>query len=400
MPKPSPRAISKQPKWVVSLNPKEYVNSTAISGSGALVVAGTFFHSYKSTDLLPDGAPAEGSGPDTFGTYCFDLNGKQLWADNFTGYEGVYCVGISDDGSTAASGGWYSNHPFQGFLRAFSTANGARILTYLVADSRINTLALSKDGTTLVAGGASLYLFQQSGGVFSATPGVLKLTGNRNSVQALSISPDGSAIVMGDAQGTVYLIQNNNGKIGQVYRWSSPELKTVHSVALAGKGSWFAVVGASQYVYLFTADTIKSGNYFAVYDFGTPVRAGWVAISDAGDFLSAVCNDGQKGLVYGLQKNNNQLQLLWSSPRPTLANPNSTSVDSAGKYVSVADGYPDGTPGHFYLFDGPTGNPLWQYGTSNMSWPMFISSSGTGIVAGSDLGSVYYFTPGDSDSDE
>jgi WD40 repeat protein len=393
MAQPSPQTVSKQPKWVASLDPKEYVNSTAISGSGALVVAGTFFHTYKPTDPLFDPAAAIAAGPSNFGTYCFDLNGKQLWADNFSGYEGIYCVGISDDGSTAASGGWYSNQPFEGFVRAFSAANGARILNYLVAGARINTLALSENGTTLVAGGDSLYLFQQSGGFFGATPAVLKLTGLRNSVQAVSISADGSAIVMGDAQGTVYLIQNNNGQIGQVYKWSSPSLKTVHAVAMAAQEPWFAVVGASQYVYLFTPDTIKTGNYFAVYDFGKPVRAGWVAISGAGDFISAVCNDGKAGLVYGLQENNQELELLWTSPQPTLANPNSTSVDLDAKYVSVADGYPDGTPGHFYLFDGLTGSQLWQYETSNMSWPMFLSSNGTGIVAGSDLGSVYYFTP-------
>ena len=70
-----------------------------------------------------------------------------------------------------------------------------------------------------------------------------------------------------------------------------------------------------------------------------------------------------------------------------------TVLDAKGKYVTVADGYPDGTPGDFYLFDGATGNQLWQYTTKNMNWPMFISSDGTGIVAGSDLGSVYYFTP-------
>ncbi len=35
-----------------------------------------------------------------------------------------------------------------------------------------------------------------------------------------------------------------------------------------------------------------------------------------------------------------------------------------------------------------------------MSWPMFISSNGSGIVAGSDLGSVYYFTPEEPESNE
>jgi WD40 repeat protein len=393
MAQPSPQAISKKPKWVVSIDAKEYVNSTAISGLAGLVVAGTFFHAYKPHSV---DAPAQTeSEPDEFGTYCFDSSGKQLWADKFKGYEGVYCVAISDDGRTAASGGWYSYNPLQGFVRAYSTADGTQLFNYPVDGSRISALALSADGTTLVAGGESLYLFQQSNGVFPATPSVFTLNGPGNSVQAVSMSGDGSSIVMGDAQGNVYLIQNNNGAIGKVYQWSSDDLESVHSVAMAPLGGWFAVVGYSKYAYLFSTDSIKKKEYVTVYDFGKKGRAGWAAISMTGDFISAVRNDDKAGLVYGLQNRNNELILLWSSPQATLANPNSTSVDFRGRYVTVADGYPDGTPGHFYLFDAPTGNLLWQYETTNMSWPMFISSNGRGIVAGSDQGSVYYFTPGE-----
>lgn len=391
MPQPSPQAISKQPEWVVSIDPTEYVNSTAISGLAGLVVAGTFFHAYKPDSL---DAPLEtASEPNEFGTYCFDSSGKQLWADKFQGYEGVYCVAISDDGTTAASGGWYSYNPLQGFVRAYSTADGTQLFNYLVDGSRISSLALSADGTTLVAGADNLYLFQQSDGVFPATPSIFTLSGPGNSVQSVSLSGDATLIVMGDAQGNVYLIENNDGKIGEVYQWSSTDLETVHAVAMAPLGGWFAVVGYSQYAYLFSIDSIKNNEYVAVYDFGTVGRAGWVAISMAGDFVSAVRNDDKAGLVYGLQNTNTSLELLWSNPQSTLANPNSTSVDFLVRYVSVADGYPDGTPGHFYLFDARTGNLLWQYTTTNMSWPMFISSNGNGIVAGSDQGSVYYFTP-------
>lgn len=392
MPKPSPKAVTKQPAWVVTLDSKEYVNSTAISGNGALVVAGTFFHSYKKTGAMSDSPPQE-TTLGNFGTYCFDRKGKQLWADKFTGYEGVYGVAISDDGSTAASGGWYSNQPYQGFVRAYSTTNGTQLLNYLVPNFRVGALAFSADGSTLVAGGDQLYLFQRSGGVFPKTPSAMKLSGTRNSVQALSVSTDGSAIVMGDANGNVYLIQNNNGQIGQVYKWNSAALKVVHAVPLAAKGGWFAVVGFSQYVYLFTIDTIKQGKYFAAYDLGKERRCGWASISADGKFISAICNNDKAGLLYGLQNKNQELSLLWSAPQPTAANPNSTSVDAKSKYVTVADGYPDGTPGDYYLFDAATGNQLWQYTTKNMNWPMFISSDGSGIVAGSDLGTVYYFTP-------
>ncbi|MCA1626555.1 MAG: hypothetical protein LC742_01120 [Acidobacteria bacterium] len=55
--------------------------------------------------------------------------------------------------------------------------------------------------------------------------------------------------------------------------------------------------------------------------------------------------------------------------------------------------HPDGTPGHFYLFDRASGKQLWAFETDNMSWAMQLSADASGIVAGSDNGNVYYFTP-------
>lgn len=48
-----------------------------------------------------------------FGTYGFtrDGGGQPAWTDLFNGYEGVYAVAVSGDGSTAASGGWFSQSP-------------------------------------------------------------------------------------------------------------------------------------------------------------------------------------------------------------------------------------------------------------------------------------------------
>lgn len=387
MAQPSPQIISKEPKWSVSLNLNEFVNSAAISGLGGRVVAGTFFHQYKPPEA-PDGTSSE---PNEFGTYCFDSDGNQLWADKFEGYEGVYCVAISDDASIAASGGWYSNNPFTGFVRAYDASDGTQLFNYPVPGARVGALAISADGTTLVAGADNLYLFQQSNGVFPTEPSIFKLPGTGNGVESISVSGDGSSIVMGDSLGNVYLIENNGGKVGNVYPWNSTDLETVHSVAIAPLGGYFAVVGYSKYAYLFSTDSIKQKEYISVYDFGSVSRVGWVGISMTGDFICAVRNDpgSTDGFVYGLQNSNQGLVQLWS--QPTIANPNSTSVDFLGRYVTVSDGY--GGAGHFYLFDAATGNPLWQYDTAQMSWPMFISSSGTGIVAGSDVGSVYYFTP-------
>lgn len=386
----APQFATQDPKWFVSLDPKKYVNSAAISGDGSRVVAGTFFHAYKPTDIYAD-IPIP-PAPDQFGTYCFDADGKPLWLDQFTGYEGVYAVAISDDGSIAASGGWYSHTPLQAFIRAYDATDGTLLLNnYLPA--RVNQIALSADGATFAAASDNLYLFQQTNGVFGKTPAVFRLQGETNSVQSVSISADGRLIVIGDAQGNLYLIENDNGAIGNTYLWNDPSLTVVHGVAMAADGEWFTAVGSSQYAFLFTPDSIQHGSDFARYDFGSTARAGWVAITNDGSFVSVVRNYGKQGYVYGLQNLDQEFTSLWGNPLLVLANPNSTSVDANGDYVTVADGYPDNTPGHFYLIDGKTGGPLWMYTTKNMNWPMSISANAAGISAGSDLGTVYYFTP-------
>jgi outer membrane protein assembly factor BamB len=108
--------------------------------------------------------------------------------------------------------------------------------------------------------------------------------------------------------------------------------------------------------------------------------------------ISVVQNNGKAGIVYYLENQSGTVTQLWS--QATLSNPNSTSLDASGEHVTVADGYtPNGKVGHFYLFNGTSGNLLWSYETLNMNWPMFINSLGTGIAAGTDVGNVYYFTP-------
>jgi hypothetical protein len=113
-----------------------------------------------------------------------------------------------------------------------------------------------------------------------------------------------------------------------------------------------------------------------------------VAISGDGKTVSAVGNNGSAGKVFLFSNQGSAATLLWS--KITAHNPNSTSLDGAGKLVAVADGYPDGKPGTFYLYD-QTGTLQWSYKTSNMSWPIQISRSAAGIAAGSDDAYVYYF---------
>jgi hypothetical protein len=108
--------------------------------------------------------------------------------------------------------------------------------------------------------------------------------------------------------------------------------------------------------------------------------------------VSAVANrlDAAKkpdaGLLVLLSRKDRQLCKVWDKVLDR--SPNSTSMNSAGTYVSLADGYPLGTPGKFCLFDA-SGNELWSYPTSNINWPMVVSPCGAGIAAGGDDGNFY-----------
>ncbi len=386
-------------KWQRQTNSPFYVNSTAISADGQCVVAGTFYHAYAP----PMSEPAPALESNQFGTYCFDGDGNQLWADMFEGYEGVYSVTISGEGNVAASGGWFSNTPtYQGFVRAYDVATGPdNILDYMLGE-RVNSLALSSDGGTLVAAADKVYLFTQENGIFSDQPSELTLatppagSTSPNSAQAVAITSDGSWILAGDYYGNLYLVENNNGSFGNQYVWSdTAALTTIHSIAMTPDGQWFAVAGGGPtskvYVFSNASMTIGPPTYAGTYLLDTGGRVGWVAITDDGGFLSAIGNVGTAGAVVAIKNDDGTMSKVWE--QPTKHNPNSTSMDASGKFVSVADGYPDGNPGSFSLYDGATGELMWSYPTPNMNWPMFVSADGSGIAAGTDGGAVYYFTP-------
>jgi hypothetical protein len=59
----------------------------------------------------------------------------------------------------------------------------------------------------------------------------------------------------------------------------------------------------------------------------------------------------------------------------------------------MADGWPTSKPAKFHLYNASDGQKRWESGTCSMNWPMVINPDGTAIVAGSDDGTVYYFTP-------
>jgi WD40 repeat protein len=356
--------------------PQEYINSVAISQDGSTVVAGTFY--------FPYGAGAKHSPADvtqiTVGTFAWNAKGKSLWQDKFPATEGVYWVAVSRDGAWAAACGLSAQG--QGFVYIYNVASGTRVSTYNTK-VRVNMVAFSSDGSYLVAGADETYLFTRTGSTWGAPKALPCASGD--SVIAVGISATGQWIVAGTFLGSVVLVKNNAGAFGAPVSWSMKG--TIHWVAMSADGSTFTAAPSGTSVYCFeTANfgTTKKPAWSAALTGCNSCRA--VAVSDNGSMVSAAGNVGTAGKIFLFAGASGKQ--LWS--QATKRNPNSTSLDTAGKYVTVADGYPDQTPGDFYLFDA-SGNSMGSVQTNNMSWPMQISADGTAIAAGSDDSSVYYF---------
>lgn len=411
-------------KWPVGPLGGE-VNSVAISGNGKKVVAGTLYHG---------GVPQN----QQFGTYAYDSFGNQLWQDPHQPADGndngIYWVALSRDGSWAASGG--GHHAVQadnnyaptgwGYIYAFDVAHGMAteaIRNYGMGG--VNIVALSGDGSYLVAGADAAYIFPRKNGTFEeylrTTDGLVL----NDSVHAVAISDNGQLIVYGTEQNnrkanpaSVVLFGNPTFP-GNPYStvpvfWQPPapliavnnsNYQHISSAAMAADGSAFAVMAT-------TGNSVCNVYFFSLQgQIPNPLEPSWsyalkdskgeyctgslsLAISANGSRVSAAVNnsDGSGSVFFfdvSLKK------LLWQSS--TNYGPNSTSVDAQGEFVTVADGYgaEPNPPGDFYLLDSH-GNPLILNGLEAnkpgvVSWPMYISADGTAIAAGTDDGYVYYF---------
>ena len=374
-----------------------YINSVATSGDGSRNVGGTFFHSYgESSALATNTANPASTGPSqtgTFGTYCYDRSGNPLWKDEFTGWQGVYWVDISASGAFAASGGWFSQNPYAGFVRAYNASNGQLLLNY-PTKQRVNQVALSGDGTWLISAAESVVLFQLSNGTYQKMaefPALPASTGSNYFVTA-GLSADGSTIVCADYAGNVLLIQNTSHHLALIKQWKLPSGYS-HMVRLAPNGQTFVSGGQAGNFYLFdTAQFTSSGQPTVTYQTGVSGSVYSVAVADDGSsFVGVVNANTSQGTVYYVGRSGSTATLLWQYQ--TAHNPNCAWLNVSKGLLAVADGHPDGTPGAFYLLNTATGTLRWQFPTTNMSWPIAISADGSGVLAGSDDSHLYYFTP-------
>jgi len=425
---------AKKPLWESRLSRVFWVNSVAISRDGSRVVAGTYIHDYDNKNggkFLPN-------IHSRFGLYLFaDLpkvattdKVDPKYSDEFDGWDGVYGVAISADGKVVAASGWIDRNDDDttvGLLRAYDADSSIAGTPKLLLDfknikTRVSWVSLSDDGGVLAAVADDVYIFLRDGEAFNPDPlklGIAEVA--KSYVSGIAVDPSGKWVAACDHSGHVHIATIKDGKIDQQVTWSETaesetESETTKeypflSVAIASTVGKF-VVGGGNLVFLFDLNGLMAdpASYKpARFDTaeGEPTdtvppdkpdklqeNVRWVATSTDAEVITVVVNrlNKDKKLTGKLFALKGDLTHRWA-PVEIANTPNSTSVDSAGLYVAMADGFFTSKPAKFHLFNASDGKKRWEFDTCSMNWPMVINSNGNAVVAGSDDGTVYYFTP-------
>ncbi len=409
MPSPSESSlglINKVPVWKISpANGKYYINSVAVSAAGDRVIGGTFYKHYNASASRRspgnDSPPPSDTGQ--YGAYCYDASGRQLWADEFTGWQGVYWVAMSGDGSRAAAGGLMQEAAPRGFVRAYDATTGLRLLHHPTND-RVNQVALSGDGAWLLSAAESLLLFRgpaQPGAGFTLAA-EFKSPNGTGFVSA-SISEDGGTIVYTDFGGGIGVLTNVNGTFQSVARWSLPGQGVgdfSHMISLTPDGRCFAAGGYEGEFYFFnTAQFIATQQPTIAHQTAAKGPVYGVAVAPDGSRFAGVVNVGEAGEAHLLRVTPTGAQVEQTDS--LLANPNCASLVIRGGELlyAIAVGHSETSAGYYYFLRGPANKPgviarrQWVFPTGKMSWPVVISAQGNAVVGGSDDSHLYYFTP-------
>ncbi|AJC47984.1 hypothetical protein SB85_19620 (plasmid) [Xanthomonas sacchari] len=396
-----------------------YINSVAVSDDGNVIAAGTFFHHYATVAQLPvlGAVPVEQRkifertapaatrtdvGDDQegqFGTYAWDRAGNPLLTQEFDGWQGVYWVDVAADGSTVASCGWKSTGPDTGFIGAWAVPGGKELLSFPLS-GRGNVVSLDARGRTLLSGTEKEgYLFCRDGdGAFAGPARIALSAGGGNyadSVVATGIAADGATGLVASAQGEIILFSIASGQPATLTRWQLPKHVTVHAAALSGDGRR-AYVGASNgTLYAFDVAAFlrtPAPVWTAVVPEGATTLYG-LACDRSGDRVAIagnLSNDTRgKGVVAVFADAGTEARQLWTAY--ATYSPNCLAFDPDGRWLGLASGHPDNTPGQFALWDANDGTAQWSYDTTNMSWPIRLCSGATVVVGGSDDSSVTAF---------
>jgi len=402
---------SQAPVWAACPNIDLQINSVAVSDDGSRCVFGTSFE--------------RGSGH--FYTHLYDGQGNALWSQPISSdecYQGVFWVDISGDGQYVASGGETSKT--QGYLQAFEASTGQQLLNTAPA-SRVNQVSLSQDGHYLAVCFAKTLEVYQLNTTSNSYASIASFTGQEFDINSCVISRDGSTVV---ASGIKYTPipgePHKSTTTGKVYSYaiSGSQVSALGTASLTTGSMRVAVVESGG----FWAASLHDGSC-VLFQQDKPTEPLWHCVPDNPNIMLAyavditqttygdvyvACGANQDTPDYGgylyLVKSVRMVYdqpnteypapyfsgvVQWSQNIQFGVNPG-VSLDQNATYVSATDGKPDGktvveSAGSFYLFDGTSGQQVWQLDTCQMNWPMAIARDASCVVGGSDAGSFYYW---------
>lgn len=384
----APSAPALPVEWVRTPHADRWIQAVCVADGGRRIYAASF--------AAPTGRGLRRRPqPRDHAVFALDQFGAIIWRDVCSHFEGVHTLASSRDGNTVAAGGWYSSEPWAGFVTAWS-GSGMRLLSWNEAPSRIEAVALSADGTTLVAIGQALHVFRRKPGLpFTPQPvATIELPGGFGS--SLALDDAGVWIATTDGEGSVHLFEHAGGVIAdRRYSWTPPASGDTH-VALSSDGDWLLVGCADGGLHMFNRRTFIATNRavwtYPVLETAAPTG---LAITQDGSQLVALYERGDGGSVYLLGNRDGAPHLHWAKQTkhtPTIAAiGGGPSLDA--QRIAVADADPRGSSGNFYVFESATGLIEGAHSCSAGCWGLAIAEHGSKlvIVGGSDDGSVYAF---------
>lgn len=393
--------------WSTRPHPGYYINSVGVSRDGQVIAAGTFFHDYgapQADAAMPDAgrkifermspaatrSDARHDQDGHYGTYVWDRAGNLLFAKEFDGWQGVYWVDVAANGRAVASCGWKRRNPYAGFIGAWTVPEGDELLSFTLP-ARGNMVSLDGPGRTLLAGADQGYVFRREGSAGFDGPACIALGASGDSVVATGIAADGATGLLASYHGEIILFQIAQGRPAALARWQLPDGAYTHYAVLSGDGRR-AFAGASDgTLYAFdVADFLQTPGpawQTTIPDGATTIYG--LACADHGGPVAIAGNLAQGGTVAVYADAQTQGTLRWTAHSEH--SPNCLAFDPRGRWLALADGHPDGTPGAFYLWDALDGSLQWRWPTSDMSWPIRIAGDASVIVGGSDDGAVTVF---------
>jgi WD40 repeat protein len=389
-----------------------YINSVAVSHDGQVVAAGTFFHDYGAAAsagephdaaasrkieerMSPQATRSDRSGDQNgrYGTYVWDGGGELLFAKEFEGWQGVYWVDVAPAGDVVASCGWKSQGPYAGFVGAWAIPDGRELLSFPLS-GRGNMVSLDGAGRSLLAGADQGYLFHRSGDGVFGDPARIALSASGDTVMATGIATDGAVGLVASYHGEIIVFRIANGQPATLAHWQLPASAYTHYAVLSADGRR-AYAGASDgTLYAFDVAAFLQAPAPA-WQANIPEGAKTIyglACSGDGGRVAVAGNLAQGGVVAAFAE-----AAIPPAPPPPIwtahsaHSPNCLAFDPTGRWLALADGHPDGTPGAFALWDSENGELQWRWGTDDMSWPIRIAGDASVVVGGSDDGLVTVF---------